>query len=81
MKKILFLIYTVSLCLILRSQSGAPDPSFGTNGHIFTYSDNSSGIVFSAVPKQSFVLADGKIIMVLQANSKVKLTRRLANGR
>jgi len=80
MKKFLLLFYTLSLCLFLKSQSGSPDPSFGTNGHIFTYSDNSSGVVFSSVPRQSFVLADGKIIMVLQSNNKVKLTRRLANG-
>ena len=80
MKKFLLLFYTLSLCLILKSQSGSPDPSFGANGHIFTYSDNSSGVVFSSVPRQSFVLADGKIIMVLQSNNKVKLTRRLANG-
>jgi len=74
MKKFLLLFYTLSLCLFLKSQSGSPDPSFGTNGHIFTYSDNSSGVVFSSVPRQSFVLADGKIIMVLQSNNKVKLT-------
>ena len=80
MKKIVLLLYAFSLCLILKAQSGTPDPSFGTNGHIFTYSDNSSGVVFSSVPRQAFAVADGKIIMVLQANSKVKLTRRLTNG-
>ncbi len=79
MKKIILLFCILSLYHVVKGQSGIPDPSFGTNGSIIT-PPLSTGNIFSPIARQCFVQPDGKIYLVLQANSKTKITRRLSNG-
>jgi hypothetical protein len=79
MKKIIFLLVILLLYNVSEGQSGTLDPSFGNNGYILT-SATPSGNTFSPIPRQCFVHNDGKIFLVLQANNKTKITRRLLNG-
>ncbi len=80
MKKTLLLLYTIFLFVAAHSQSGTLDASFGNNGIISTNPETTTNQSYSILPEKSFVLPDGKIIMVLQAGSKVRLTRLLPNG-
>lgn len=80
MKKLLLLLYTIFHFVAANSQSGKLDASFANNGIISTSSETKTNQSFSILPRKSFVLPDGKIIMVLESNNKVRLTRLLANG-
>lgn len=79
MKKIILLFSILSCCQVVKAQSGFPDPSFGNNGYIATY-NSATGTFFTTIARECFVLPDGKFIMVLQAGSKTRLTRRLPDG-
>ncbi len=79
MKKIILLFCIIALYHGVKGQSGVPDLAFGNNGAILT-PPSSTGDIFSPIARQCFVQADGTIYLVLQANNKAKITRRLSNG-
>jgi uncharacterized delta-60 repeat protein len=78
MRKIIFLLYILSLCQSSHGQSGTLDASFADHGVILT-SPSTTGNVYASNAKQCFIEADGKITMVIQS-AKTGLTRRLPNG-
>lgn len=79
MKKIVLLFIFITSYFFVQSQNGNPDPGFGINGVVKSYSsqEGSPGTSFAS---DAIIQEDGNLILVVSKNSKTVLHGRLPNG-